>query len=278
MRQSEMQDRAVRARSPPCRTAKCYEDESLTSDQGLVMEGFFAAIQTFFVCGTALVLAFVVLSRFPRAIAGVSRSDHGGNRGVSHGDEGQAGRLELGGNVGVGKSPWRVHAHYLRGHSLMYTLARLMLIVTIVACCFGVVIVAMCGRRIGSISASPSLSSRSPTGEKPAVYTAHGTARWATLSDLQYAGMVGAKRGPIIGRMANNAKTPLLKGLNDLFSFRVSSKEACEQFFDSIRFFNRPQRAFGTDQTAERRAYSGVRADWCRQGRVVRDPIPPYIA
>ena len=24
--------------------------------------------------------------------------------------------------------------------------------------------------------------------------------------------------------------------------FRVSSKEACEQFFDSIRFFNRPQR------------------------------------
>ena len=34
----------------------------------------------------------------------------------------------------------------------------------------------------------------------------------------------------------------MLKALNDLFRFRVSSKEACEQFFDSIRFFNRPQR------------------------------------
>ena len=54
--------------------------------------------------------------------------------------------------------------------------------------------------------------------------------------------MVGAKSGPIIGRMANNAKTPLLKALNDLFRLRVSSKEACEQFFDAIRYFNRPQR------------------------------------
>ena len=31
------------------------------------MEGFFAAIQTFFVCGTALVLAFVVLVSLPQS-------------------------------------------------------------------------------------------------------------------------------------------------------------------------------------------------------------------
>ena len=31
------------------------------------MEGFFAALQTFFVCGTALVLAFVVLVSLPQS-------------------------------------------------------------------------------------------------------------------------------------------------------------------------------------------------------------------
>jgi type IV secretion system protein VirD4 len=73
----------------------------------------------------------------------------------------------------------------------------------------------------------------------PQVFTAHGTARWATLRDLQWAGMVGAKRGPIIGRFGGSAKTPLLKGINNLFRPGVSSKEACEQFYDAIRFFNR---------------------------------------
>ena len=124
----------------------------------------------------------------------------------------------------------------------MYKLARLMLIVTIVACCFGVVIVAIAAGVLVYLCI-PVAFLAFANRRKGGVYTAHGTARWATLSDLQSAGMVGAKRGPIIGRMANNAKTPLLKGLNDLFSFSVSSKVACEQFFDSIRFFNRPQRA-----------------------------------
>ena len=78
---------------------------------------------------------------------------------------------------------------------------------------------------------------------RPAVYTAHGTARWASLSDLEYAGMVGARRGPILGRVANSTKTSIRKAQDDLFSFRVSSKEACEQFFDSIRFFQRKSRS-----------------------------------
>ena len=72
-------------------------------------------------------------------------------------------------------------------------------------------------------------------------------------------------------------QNPAAKALNDLFSFRVSSKEACEQFFDSIRFFNRPQQKFGAGQAAERRAYGGVRTDRRWQGCVVRDPVPSYI-
>jgi type IV secretion system protein VirD4 len=124
----------------------------------------------------------------------------------------------------------------------MYVLARLMLIVTIVACCLGIVIVAIAAGALVYLCIPIAILAFA-NRRKAGVYTAHGTARWASLSDLRCAGMLGAKRGPIIGRMANNAKTPLLKGLNDLFSFRVSSKQACEQFFDSIRFFNRPQRA-----------------------------------
>jgi type IV secretion system protein VirD4 len=123
----------------------------------------------------------------------------------------------------------------------MYALSRLMLILTVIAWCGCLVAVTAYSGGVALIAVPIALIAVT-IRRRSGVFTAHGTARWATLKDLQYAGMVGAKRGPIIGRMANNAKTPLLKALNDLFRFRVSSKEACEQFFDAIRYFNRPQR------------------------------------
>ena len=123
----------------------------------------------------------------------------------------------------------------------MYTLARLLLILTIVACCYCIVIVAMWMGGLVYL-AIPIVILAITTRRKAGVYTAHGTARFATLSDLRYAGMVGARRGPILGRVANSTKPSLRKAQDELFSFRVSSKEACEQFFDSIRFFQRPQR------------------------------------
>jgi type IV secretion system protein VirD4 len=124
----------------------------------------------------------------------------------------------------------------------MYTLSRFLLILATVVCCYCVVIVAMWTGGLVFIGI-PIVILAITTRRKPGVYTAHGTARWATLSDLRCAGMVGARRGPIIGRVANDAKPSLRKALDDLFSFRASSKEACEQFFDSIRFFQRPQRS-----------------------------------
>ena len=126
----------------------------------------------------------------------------------------------------------------------MYALSRLMLILTVVACCFGLVVVAVMSGGLGLI-AIPVAILAFAARRVPQMFTAHGTARWATLRDLEYAGMVGARRGPIIGRMWGKAKTPLLKGLNDLFRPGVSSKVACEQFYDSIRFFNRPQKKSG---------------------------------
>jgi type IV secretion system protein VirD4 len=116
-----------------------------------------------------------------------------------------------------------------------------MLILTVIACSGVLVALAVV---TGGVALIPIPIALLVVGARriPQAFTAHGTARWSTLRDLRYAGMVGAKRGPIIGRLTENSKTPLLKGMNDLFRFRVSSKEACERFFDSIRFFKRPQR------------------------------------
>ncbi len=85
----------------------------------------------------------------------------------------------------------------------MYTLARLLLILAIVACCFCVVILAMATGGLVYLGI-PIVILAITTRRRPGVYTAHGTARWATLSDLRYAGMVGARRGPIIGRVIDD--------------------------------------------------------------------------
>jgi type IV secretion system protein VirD4 len=79
------------------------------------------------------------------------------------------------------------------------------------------------------------------TRRRAGVYTAYGTARWATWGDLRNAGMLGARRGPIIGRVWKDTKPSFRKAQWDLFNFRVSSQEACEQFFDAIRFFRPPR-------------------------------------
>jgi len=123
----------------------------------------------------------------------------------------------------------------------MYTLARLLLILTIIACCYCIVIASMWMGGLVYLGI-PIVILAVARRRRPGVYTAHGTARWATLSDLRYAGMVGARRGPILGRVADSTKTSIRKAQDDLFSLRVSSKEACEQFFDSIRFFQRKTR------------------------------------
>ena len=120
-----------------------------------------------------------------------------------------------------------------------------MLILTIVACCCGVVMGTL---MLGGLLylAVPvvilALATRNITRR------IHRT-RDGTVGDAQRLGVRGngwcGGRGPIIGRMWGKAKTSLLKGLNDLFRPSVSSQVACEQFYDSIRFFNRPQKKSG---------------------------------
>jgi type IV secretion system protein VirD4 len=122
----------------------------------------------------------------------------------------------------------------------MYLLSRLMLILALFAYSLCVVFVAM-GMGgllyIGIVIVVLAYFTRRRAG----VYTAYGTARWATWGDLRNAGMLGARRGPIIGRVWKDTKPSFRKAQWDLFNFRVSSQEACEQFFDAIRFFRPPR-------------------------------------
>ncbi len=69
--------------------------------------------------------------------------------------------------------------------------------------------------------------------------TAFGTARWADAFDLWSAGMLGASRGPILGRVTNAGRAPLRLAIGNLFNLRVSSRAACEQVLALIRFGRR---------------------------------------
>lgn len=122
----------------------------------------------------------------------------------------------------------------------MYTLSRLMLILALIGYSFCVVMVSIWSGGLVCIGIVIVLLAYFAK-RKPGEYTAYGTARWATFDDLRYAGMLGAWRGPIIGRFTNSSKPSFRKAQGDLFSFRVASKEACQQFFDAIRFFRPPR-------------------------------------
>lgn len=65
--------------------------------------------------------------------------------------------------------------------------------------------------------------------------TAHGTARIADADDLRRAGMLDAKDGLILGRLAVGRR-PLESVLRDLFDRRVPSPAACRQFLRGGRY------------------------------------------
>ena len=122
----------------------------------------------------------------------------------------------------------------------MYILSRLMLILAIIGYSFCLVIVSMFTGGLVYVGIAIVVFAHF-TKRKLGEYSAYGTARWATVDDLRYAGMLSAWRGPIIGRVTNSIKPSFNKAQCDLFDFRVSSKKASTQFLDAIRFFRPPR-------------------------------------
>src|SRR5258708_15839427 len=111
----------------------------------------------------------------------------------------------------------------------MYKLSGLMLILRVVAALWSLLIFAMQLGGVGYIGIAIVLIALCAKRGYQAL-TAFGTARWATAGDLRAAGMLDANSGIIIGRVGGCGKPPFRKGLRELFSSWVSSKEACEQF------------------------------------------------
>lgn len=123
----------------------------------------------------------------------------------------------------------------MKANSSIYAICRLMLIVSVLAVCYCVVSAALDLGGLVYIGLVVLLIAAISRRRSEAL-TAFGTARWADANDLRAEGMLGANRGPILGRVMDEGKPPLLKGTRGLFNFKVSSKEACEQFLASIRF------------------------------------------
>ncbi|MBI1347060.1 TraM recognition domain-containing protein [bacterium] len=121
-----------------------------------------------------------------------------------------------------------------QGRLSMYRLSRLMLILSVVAGLWSLLILGLKLGGIGYIGIALLLFMLFGKRGFQAL-TAFGTARWADVADLQAAGMLDAHSGLIIGRVGGWAKPSFQKAMRQLFNSWVPSKEACEQFLASIR-------------------------------------------
>lgn len=116
----------------------------------------------------------------------------------------------------------------------MYKLARLMLILSVVAGLWSLLIFGLKLGGIGYIGIGLLLFTLFAKRGYQAL-TAFGTARWADVADLRAAGMLDANSGLIIGRVGGCGKPSFLHAMRQLFNTWVPSREACEQFLASIR-------------------------------------------
>ena len=115
----------------------------------------------------------------------------------------------------------------------MYKISRVMLILAVLATFYSVAVLAGQISVLMYVIVGVALIAAGRRGYRS--LTAFGTARWASADDLEAAGMMDAKTGPIIGRMNDWGKQPLSKALRRLFDPRVPSKEACEEFLKAIQ-------------------------------------------
>lgn len=72
------------------------------------------------------------------------------------------------------------------------------------------------------------------------LFTAFGTAAWASTAELQGAGMIGARKGLILGRVPSEG-TPLGQAIKALFNRRLPAKDACREFFHNLHWRTRKQ-------------------------------------
>ena len=72
------------------------------------------------------------------------------------------------------------------------------------------------------------------------LFTAFGSAAWASNAELQGAGMIGATKGLILGRIKREG-APLACAVKSLLNTRLGAKDACREFFANLSWRKRKQ-------------------------------------
>ena len=158
----------------------------------------------------------------------------------------------------------------------MYKLSRLMLILSVVAGLWSLLIFAMQLGGLGYIGDRDVLFKLFVKRGYQAL-TAFGTARWANVDDLRAAGMLDANSGLIIGRVGGEWKAAISQGNAGAFQLLGVVERSVRAVPGVDSAPAQSEAAPGTGEDAEGSAYGGLRADGCWQGRVVRHSIPSGI-
>lgn len=116
----------------------------------------------------------------------------------------------------------------------MYTISRLMLILTLAGIVCSMYLLAV---QVGGLAyiliGVVVIGVLAKRGH--GALTAFGTGRFATRYELRKAGLLGARTGLILGRLTGDGKLPLSTALRGLLNPAVPAKEACEEFLASVR-------------------------------------------
>ncbi len=130
----------------------------------------------------------------------------------------------------------------------MYRLSRLMLIVAVallaycalVAAILGLLLVSPENRGMATVILTVCVIAVIARWKRRRIFTAFGTAAWATGRELEKAGILHATTGLILGHLPAEG-TPLGRAIKPLLNLRLSARNACRDFFDSMNRRKRKQ-------------------------------------
>ncbi len=131
----------------------------------------------------------------------------------------------------------------------MYKLSRLMLILAVALLAYCFVLGAFLGvkqqvppDKQGMVTAILIVSVLLALARKKVrrLFTAFGTAAWASNAELERAGMVGGTKGLILGRIKREG-APLACAVKALVNTLLGAKDACREFFDNLNWRKRKQ-------------------------------------
>lgn len=111
----------------------------------------------------------------------------------------------------------------------MYVLARLLTVLAVILGVYSAIIVTLMWPFAGLLLGAMAITFviRGKRGR----LTTLGSARWADARDLSRAGMLGANRGLILGRLKKTDAAPAMPSVRKLLDGKTDAKVACKQFY-----------------------------------------------